>query len=178
MDNLSKIRRSIKSIASIGSGHGIYLAEVVAVSGQTCSVRIDSITLSSVRLRATINTNHQSQLLITPKVGSLILVADLSDGNLENLAAFAFSEIERVELTTSKIVLNGGKNDGTVKIQPLIDQLNALENDINKLKSAFSTWTPIPNDGGATLKTAATNWATSTLKTTTKGDLENPEVLH
>lgn len=178
MNELSKIRRSIKSIASTGSGHGIYLAEVVALSGQTCSVRIDGITLSDVKLRATINANHQSQLLITPKVDSLILVADLSDGKLENLAVFAFSEIEKVELTTPKIVLNGGKNDGMVKINPLVERLNTLETDMNNLKEALAKWIPTPNDGGATLKTATTNWAISTLKTTTKGDLENPNVLH
>lgn len=178
MNDLSKIRRSIKHIASTGGGHGISLAEVVALSEQTCSVRIDGITLSDVRLRATIDTNHQSQLLITPKVGSLILVADLSEGKLENLAVFAFSEIEKVELTTPKIVLNGGKNDGTVKINPLVERLNALETDINNLKKALAAWIPAPNDGGETLKTATTNWATATLKTSTKGDLENPNVLH
>ncbi len=178
MDDLSKIRRSIKSIASTGSGYGIYLAEVLEVSGQTCSVRIDGITLSDVKLRAIINTKHQSQLLITPKVGSLILVADLSGGKFTDMVVFAFSEIEKVELTAPKIVLNGGKNEGTVKVQPLVDRLNALENDINSLKRIFTTWTPAPNDGGATLKTNIANWSASSLSITSKNNIENPDVLH
>lgn len=178
MDNISKIRGSIRAIASTGKGYGIYLAEVLEVSDQTCKVRVEGVTLSDVKLRATIDTSHSSQLLITPKKGSLILMADLSGGRLDNLAVFAFSEIEKVELNAPKIVFNSGKNDGMVKVNPLVKRLNAIEKDINSLKKVFSTWSPVLKDGGGALKLAATDWIGSSLSTTTKDDLENPNITH
>lgn len=37
-------------------------------------------------------------------------------------------------------------------------ELDKLKDDINSLKTVFSGWIVVPNDGGAALKTAATTW--------------------
>ena len=59
----------------------------------------------------------------------------------------------------------------------LTERLNIIEKDINKLKKVFSSsWTPVPQDGGAALKGAAASWAGATLTETQRSDYENEKV--
>jgi hypothetical protein len=79
----------------------------------------------------------------------------------------------------TKIVMNGGANGGLVKVQDLVQRINTLESDLNKLKKVFSTtWMPVANDGGAALKTAATDWSSAILTETQRDDIENEKVKH
>lgn len=60
------------------------------------------------------------------------------------------------------------KNDGTVEIRgsgdnmvrfsKLKESVDELKNDLTTLKSAFTGWVPVANDGGAALKTATATW--------------------
>jgi len=60
------------------------------------------------------------------------------------------------------------KNDGTIEILGSDDNLmkyaqsaatiKEIQDDISALKQAFSTWVPVPQDGGAALKAAAASW--------------------
>ena len=77
-----------------------------------------------------------------------------------------------------EVVINGGENEGLVKVVELAEKLNAIENDINNLKSIFSSWVPVVYDGGASLKAAAASWAAQSLQTTSKKDIENPKIKH
>ena len=42
-------------------------------------------------------------------------------------------------------------------------ELETIYNDMTSLKTAFSTWTPAPQDGGAALKSATASWSASSL---------------
>jgi hypothetical protein len=57
----------------------------------------------------------------------------------------------------------GGSDDNMVRYSKLADVINELQNDIGTLKNNFSGWTPVPNDGGAALKTATASWAGTAL---------------
>lgn len=163
------------------------VAKVLRVSDALCSVDVDGLTLTDVQLRA-VNNGEQSKVLVTPKVGSYVLVADLSCGNKTLLAAIAYSEIDKVEITIEQtnlsidkdgIAIDGGANHGLVKVQELTDRLNAIEKDLNRLKVVFGTgWAIVPQDGGAALKAAAATWASSSLRETQQSDLENTKVKH
>jgi len=108
MDIYGKISEKIKNISGKQlSDSFIQPAEVLSVSGETCTVKIDTLTVTDVRLRAVINGNSD-KILITPKVGSYVLVADLSGGNYRDLAVIAFSEIEDINVEA------GGENLFTV----------------------------------------------------------------
>ena len=72
----------------------------------------------------------------------------------------------------------GGKHGGIIKIEELTTKLNTIEQDINALKQALSTWVPIPSDGGAALKAAVTSWAAKPLQQSKRGDYEDPNVKH
>lgn len=41
--------------------------------------------------------------------------------------------------------------------------LQAIKSNVDQLRTAFAAWVPVPNDGGAALKAAATAWSSSTI---------------
>lgn len=53
----------------------------------------------------------------------------------------------------------GGSGDNMVRFSKLKEAFDELQNDVKNLKQAFTSWTPVPNDGGAALKTASATWA-------------------
>lgn len=148
----------------------------------TCVVVVENdVEVPGVLLQA----NICDGLLMIPKIDSGVSILWST-----NNPAFVvqFSDIEKyylqvgdAELTITsdgKIQLNDGSFYGLVKVEELVDKLNALENDLNTLKAAFSGWTPVPNDGGAALKAASATWAGDTFTDTVKADLENSDITH
>jgi hypothetical protein len=81
-------------------------------------------------------------------------------------------------MTKDEITMNDGSLGGLVNIADLVGKLNTIEQDINSLKTAFSSWVPVPQDGGSALKTAVGSWFGSQLVQTTKNDLEDPKIIH
>lgn len=57
----------------------------------------------------------------------------------------------------------GGSTDFLVRFSKLKEVADELKTDINSLKTVFSTWVPVANDGGAALKAAAATWYGTTL---------------
>lgn len=178
MDRSKEIKEAIKSIVGV-PGMMFVMGMVESVGEETCSVKIaDRIVINDVRLNASADGNADN-ILIKPTVGSMVLMADLSGGELRSLVIVSFSELESMTVKfEGDVVINGGENEGLVKIVELTEKLNAIENDINSLKQVFSSWAPIVYDGGASLKAAATSWAAQTLKKTSKEDIENSKIKH
>ena len=82
-----------------------------------------------------------------------------------------------VEIKNGEITLNDGSLGGLVKVEELVTRLNNLEDDINNLKTVFSTgWVVVPSDGGSALKLAAATWAAQQLTDTQRGDIENTNI--
>lgn len=127
--------------------------------------------IPSVQLMAEVNDG----LLLLPKVGSSVVVG-LSTKN--NAFVLFYSDLDKIKIITSLTQFNDGGFGGLTKVEVLTQQLNKLEQDINTLKTAFSNWIVIPNDGGAALKTISSVWFGSQLTPTKKTDLENTKVTH
>lgn len=178
MDKSKEIKEAIKSIVGV-PGMMFVMGKVESVGGETCSVKIaDRIVINDVRLNASADGNADN-ILIKPKVGCMVLMADLSGGELRSLVVISFSALESMTVKfEGEVVINGGENEGLVKVVELTEKLNAIENDINNLKSIFSSWVPVVYDGGASLKAAAASWAVQSLQTTSKEDIENPKIKH
>ena len=163
MDMYSKIRRQIQHIAKDGKQRVfIYPARVEVVKGSTCSVRIDELPVTDVRLRAVINTNTE-QVLVTPKVGSYVLVVDLSAGDYRDLAVIACSEVSEVNIkignTTATInaegvMFNGGANGGMTITPKLVEQLDKMSARIDGIIDAINNGVPVAQDGGVALQTS------------------------
>jgi hypothetical protein len=120
----------------------------------------------AVRLQADINSTNG--FCIIPTVGSNVII-----GFLHKNQAFIIlsSEIDQ-------IIINGGSLGGLVKVQDNVSKLNTLENSLNALKQILTTWVPVPNDGGAALKTAIASWASQQLTPTVVSDIEDTKVTH
>lgn len=124
-------------------------------------------------------------LKIVPKVDTTAAIV-LLEGGANTPYFVGFSEVESTELLvgdssvlveSDKITFNGGENKGMVLVEKLIDRLNDIENDINDLKTAFSGWTPAPQDGGAALKGAVSSWSGSRLTPSQVSDIENEKIV-
>jgi hypothetical protein len=146
MDIYGKIREKIQAIAGTGSrAPVVFPAQVEKITGTTCAVKIDELSITGVRLRAVIN-DSSGQLLVMPEVGSYVLVIDLSGGNYRDLAVIAYSEISEVNIrignttvaiNTTGITFNGGQLGGLVKLQELKDNLNSLKQYVEAIHSAL-----------------------------------------
>lgn len=177
MDIYTKIRKQLQNVCQPDrTAIGLHLAEVVSVEQDTtCTVRLTpSLTLSGVQLRAVVNTNT-SGIVLTPAVGSYVLVADLSGGQYTRMAAVMYSE-------TDSIAFNGGQHGGLVNIEDLTGKLNNLVNEVNALKDTFNNHTHVlsgtcstgPISGTAT-PTASKAQAASKFD---KSDYEDDKVKH
>ena len=125
MDVYSDIKSKLQKICQ-PKGLRLYFAEIVSIQDDTtCTVKLeDDLQLSDVRLRSVVNS-EESGIVITPAVGSVVLVADLSGGKLSSMAVIMYSEIDKIEI-------NGGKNGGLINIEDLVSHINTIEDVVKK----------------------------------------------
>lgn len=178
MDNYTEIKNKIR--AMVGKNTPLLLTgKVKSVSGETCTVSIGDLTLTDVRLRSVVN-GEQSRLLITPKQGSYVTLIDLS-GELRETEVIGYSQIEAIDIDTSgditvncrgNIVINGGSNDGLVKINELTQNLNQLVQKFN----AHTHTTTATVGSSATIGTIS--HTTSQASLFDKTDYEDTKVKH
>lgn len=156
------IKQKLIEIARNG-GQWLFTAEVMAVNGNTCTVRAGNTILADVWLTA--YGQADNCLLITPAIGSLVLVADLSGGDKRELHVLQYGAIERVAI--------GGTQNGGIPIPgKLVEWMNKVASDMQTLSSLLST-TPVAGNGaplGALFQPQ-----TSTI---TVNDIENQNVKH
>ena len=149
------VRELIRKIAGVDNQGLIFFnAEVMSVDGETCTVTRNGLQFTDVRLAAVVDGNTKN-LLIKPKVGSMVLIADLSEGLMRDLGIIGWSEVDT-------ITINGGDNGGLTITPTLVQELNK-NNAILTALIGVLTGAPIPEPGNASpsalqiaLKTAVT----------------------
>ena len=139
----------------------------VDTTNLTCEVTFDHYpTLYDVRIRSTIDGNKKG-LVIIPKTGSDVIV-----GMIENTPTSAFiiqySEVEEIRLGDNQF-------GGLVKIEPLVEQMNAIEEKLNSFIAKYNAHIH-PLSTGTSSATVTQETALS--GSTQKSQLENPNVLH
>lgn len=114
---------------------------------------------------------------VKPKVGSVCLL-----GVIEGKDSYTFminaEDVEEVEIKTEHLIINDGAHKGIVKVSNLVDELNAIQRDLNSLKTSIKSWIPVPKDGGASLKSLISSWFGMNVKETKVEDLENDKIKH
>lgn len=114
---------------------------------------------------------------ITPKGNKIIL--DESDSGV--LTAIIHQDIiiksldGNINVDANSIIMQGGEV-GIPESTSTVERLNKIEQDINNLKQAFTSWTPTPQDGGAALKTVVASWSGSKLTETKVEDIESETI--
>lgn len=159
MDQYRQLRDSIASL--IPQRAAILQGIIKKVDGVTCTVTVGNIDIPGVRLRASELDNSQ-HLLITPKVGSPVILGSLS-GDLADLVVLQVDQ-------AASITVNGGSLGGLVNIAELTDKLNALVRAFN----AHTHSVTVAHPGGTftTLKPA------SSADPFNQSDYEDPLVTH
>lgn len=159
MDQYRQLRDSIASL--IPQRAAILQGIIKAVEGITCTVTVGNIDIPGVRLRASELDNSQ-HLLITPKVGSPVILGSLS-GDLADLVVLQVDQ-------AASITVNGGALGGLINIVDLTDRLN-------RLVEAFNTHThsvTVAHPGG----TFDTLTPTSPADNFDKADYEDTLITH
>ena len=100
------------------------------------------------------------------------------DGNSGRPQLLLVDKVQKLLINCNQVTFNGGKNGGLIDIVDMVTAFNNLQNDVNNLKDAFNAWTPVPNDGGAALKTASATWAGKQLEVSQQSDFEDKSVTH
>ena len=151
-------------------------AEVTAVdvNSRTCSCRVveghTAYDLPTVKLMAVVDDG----LFLEPVVGSMVKVIF---SEIVEPFVCQYSEIENITIDAkTQVTINDGSFGGLVKVQELLDKINAIEKDMNALKTAFSGWIVVPSDGGSALKIATGKWQSDRLTETKKSDIENEKI--
>lgn len=188
---------------------GSTVGQVTAVDGtDTCTVEpVDGgATLYKVRLRSTIDGNDEGVVSI-PSVDSYVIVSPI-DHNENKLFVSRFSNVEswhvKTENSTSIELKDDGtteikgdgstitlNNDGTVnlngsnfgsliKINEIVDRLNAIEDAVSQLVNDFNVHTHPYTDTpiGAATTSVTTGISSANAGTTTVAAIENDKVQH
>lgn len=184
---MSDLRNIIRQLAQPDGETTALVCTVDAVDKTArtvdCSPINEGAPLLGVNLQA--NQGADFGLCLFPEIGSFVVVGFIADGAAG--VVLLTEKIESAEIVIGNtsavmdadgITFNGGDLGGLVKVEDLTNRLNLIENDINKLKTAFSSWIVTAQDGGAALKTAATTWFSSRLTPTQRDDYENSKVKH
>lgn len=158
--SLKEVMRAIQTEQTIQS----VLCKVNSVDGLLCDC--SPVNGDADILEVRLNASGLNGFVITPKVGSYVMVT-----RFERFEAFisSFSDVD-------KIAFNGGANDGLVLVNQLVNKLNALENKVNSIISTFNTHVHAGVTIGSDSSAVTPTLVTGTLTTTVKSDIENANI--
>mgnify|MGYP000278753037 CR=1 FL=1 len=136
--------------------------KAVDAAKKTCNVILDDD--ENLLLEEILLGYDKSGCVILPKLNTDVLVQFID--NTKTIGyVICVQETDNVEIL--------GSNFGEIAVtSQLRAKINALETQINNLKTIITTWIPTPNDGGLGFKTAATSWASSQITLTTLNDIK------
>jgi len=164
--DITEAIRALSGMDDLGFESMAATVKSVDTTAMTCDV--EPINGDADFLDVRLNADYTKGFTLIPKEGSVVILSQLSDATAY---VTMVSEVDNIYLA-------GDANGGLVKVTDLVSKMNTIENDINTLKTIFSTWLPVPSDGGAALKLAAATWYASQLTPTTANDLENKTIQH
>lgn len=184
MNNLSKIKESIQSIAGRNINNDCYVVGVVTeTNGTTCSVKInETLTLTDV-LCVAADDGDSDNIKIKPAIGSKVLMADLSGGTLRQMVVVAYTQIAVLEMPKiDNIIINGGENGAIIKIDKLTDKINEVIDVLNNLITSYNSHTHIVNTTGSATAQSGTAQAVTTKESSaielTSSDFADDKIRH
>lgn len=175
MDIYAQIKRKLEEIAgSAAEGTALFTAEVKSVEGETCTVLVGGLEVPDVLLTPA-DEGADGKLVITPRQGSIVTVADLSGGRLRRLAVVHWGKVEKITCTCDSVEFNGGNLGGLVKIEKLTEKINGLVQAFNSHTHTVSGSAQMGNTQlPVTATAAAGNWA----QELDKNDYEDTKIKH
>lgn len=174
MSEIEKLAKSIKGQADGARQAQIRFVECVSVDWYNKTMTAKGTGDDVEYLDVTLGYGFMD---VKPKKGAVCLIGIIEGQEVVSFLIDA-EEVELMEARADTIVFNGGKNEGIPISPELTKRLNAVEKDLNMVKQIFATWSPMPNDGGAALKTAIATWSGQRITVTKQSDIEDPKIKH
>lgn len=154
------------------------LGKVVSVdkAERTCTVDDDGSLMYGVRLQCI--TEGESGVLVTPKVGAMVLAVDI-EGTGDYMVVQA-SEVEWIEVVLDGYKITADKDevvfhegtDGMVKVADMVSWMNKVHDDLTTLTRLLSS-SPVAGNGNPLGITF-----TPTTPVVTKSDFEDVKIKH
>lgn len=148
MDKLSQLKKNLRALVAANANLPIH-AKVIESNGDVCTVEIDGMQLTDVRLKST--TGESDGLLLTPTKGSDVTLLS-SDGTLDNLMVIKMNKIDKVQSETGdfkmEIDLVAGKvgiKNSTTGLYELFNQLQQLLKNLKVYTPSGPSGTPLPD---------------------------------
>lgn len=197
-DHIRRIAGTSQPQLPIMSGIVKEVNEEEGTCGVDLSVDDEDTTTSGIMINAV--TNNNNGVLLIPAQNSHVWVAEI-DGpgkwgiikcsNVEKVI-IKISGTAEMEVTSEHIKMNGGSNDGLVKVNYLFSRLQTLEQDITTLKSKLANILSAMAIEAASLPSGPVlnitlfeafgpelvPYAAATVGATQIADLKNEKVLH
>lgn len=180
-------REIAEAIARLGKAGKYEIFEGVVskvnVDERTVDVEIEEgVELFDIKLRTVVG--GKDGIVLLPKMGSMVAFAQVRGE--DDFILVSSSELDKiiidvevaVEITSPTVLINNGDNGGVPIESKVVEELNALQKEVNDLKTILIAWVPVPSDGGAALKTAISSWAGAPMELTAPKALENEKVKH
>jgi hypothetical protein len=168
MNESQDIKNHLRDILGLNQPFQIIIpATVKAVNGNTCDVTPvnGEADILGVRLAS---EDDATDFICIPTVGSVVMVG-MIDGEMGIVVMFG--KIDSVKI-------RGDQYGGLIKIEKLVDKINALENLVNNILDTLKTTTiPLAPSGTYPFAPLYTTFNDIT-PVTSKGDLENPNIKH
>lgn len=172
MSILSEIRDTIEEMAhqngEARSAFHVGTVRKVADDGETCEVDVMGDTWTGVRLTAV--ASGGCDVKVFPAVGSHVLVADLSNGSMSDLAVLMLSKFEKVEMGEAKHTSVNG--------DVLRKELEKLTKRVDIIYQAIQTAKPTPQDGGAALQAAMVATLATATDKESFSQIEDKNIMH
>lgn len=119
-----------------------------------------------------------------PKAGSLALVGSIHNGeacfmiSCEEMEGFEITDQSgfKVILNDGLLLINGDEFGGIVNAKELKTQVDKNTLILEEIQTAFNSWTPVPNDGGASLKALVSSFVS--LQRANLVNIENTTIKH
>lgn len=202
---MSGLKDIIRQLANEGSSASLLVGTVSAVDTEARTVDVEPINEDAPILGVNLQANQGATkgVVLFPRKGSYVAVAMLSgyaagvvvltedvesievninDGTklviTEDVMSLNVKDGITLDIDDSAAVFNGGDLGGLINIEDLTSKLNNIEREINNLKTVFSSWAPVPQDGGAALKASVSSWAGKQLTLSKRGDYEDKKIKH
>jgi hypothetical protein len=180
-----QLRDAIKAFTGKG-GAVTLMAEVTKVNEKeaTITVKIGDLTIEDVRLRSIVDGDNG--VYIIPETNSMVRLIRIEGS--DEFQVIGYSTYTKVlikgksvslEINQDNIIFNANAlSSYMADINKLVAKINVLEQDLNSLKTAFTSWVPVVNDGGAALKTITGSWSAQTITQTVVDDIKDEKILN
>ncbi|MEI6683425.1 MAG: hypothetical protein WCO44_12385 [Bacteroidota bacterium] len=146
MTDVTQIRDSIRKIAGFdGLGSSFFTAQVKSVSETDCSVMYGTMEITGVKL---FSIDAAGKLLIKPKKGSMVTVADLSAGKLRDLVIIKADQVELIRYNQDGLIVEIDSVSKKVDISNASTSLTKIMEALHDLLQSFKVLTPQgPSEG-------------------------------